>query len=198
MRNVIVIFFLLLLASSCSEDAVPLPKPRLYPRINYPAKVYSDFDADYCNFSFKQPNYALIQKDSSYFDQKPLHPCWFDLYYADFDARIHFSYYPINSYERFEELKKDAFTLSQKHNIVANYIDEIPVHKSETVKGFIFSLEGEVASPIQFYLSDERKNFLRGALYFNTQARPDSLAPLVTFIKEDILKLVETFDWSEE
>ena len=182
--------------TSCVEEVVSTPKPRMFPRINFPDKTYDQFAADYCNFTFTKPSYTTIEQDEKYFDGSTLHPCWFDLVYGDFDARIHFSYYPLTSKEGFEKLKRDAFVLSQKHNAVANYIDEIPVFKNETVKGFIFNLEGEVASPIQFYLSDETNNFLRGSLYFNTQSRPDSLAPLVSFVKEDVLKLVETFEWN--
>ncbi len=195
MRHLGIILILIFLLVGCGEEMVSTPKPRMFPRIDFPEKTYEQFATDYCNFTFAKPNYTSIEQDKKYFDGSTLHPCWFDLVYGDFDARIHFSYYPLESKERFEELKKDAFILSQKHNAVANYIDEIPIFKNEFVKGFIFNLEGEVASPIQFYLSDETDNFLRGSLYFNTKSRPDSLAPLVRFVKEDVLKLVETFEW---
>ncbi len=182
--------------SGCVEEIISTPKPRMYPRINFPEKTYNQFNTDYCNFSFIKPSYTSIEQDQKYFDGSTLHPCWFDLVYEDFDARIHFSYYPLKSQEGFEKLKRDAFILSQKHNAVANYIDEVPIFKNESVKGFLFNLEGEVASPIQFYLSDEVDNFLRGSLYFNTKSRPDSLAPLVRFVKEDVLKMVESFEWN--
>lgn len=179
----------------CGDDAVPLPKPRMYPRVELPERSYETLNLDYCSFTFEKPSYVSVEKDKQYFDEKPLDQCWFDLFYKNFDARIHFSYYPIDSKDRFLELKNDAFTLSQKHNIVANYIDEIPINKNESVKGFLFDLEGEVASPVQFYLTDETTNFLRGSLYFNTKSRPDSLAPMVDFIKYDVLKMVESFEW---
>ena len=187
-----------LLFFGCREEQVYLPKPRMFPRVNFPEKNVTPFQTDYCDFKFAKPNYTRVIQDTAYFDETPVHPCWFDLFYPDFDARIHFSYYPIDQNNSFDKLRKDAFTLSQKHNIVANYIDEIPLKKNESVKGFIFDLEGEVASPVQFYLSDEKENFLRGSLYFNTQARPDSLAPIVAFIKEDILKFVDSFEWKDK
>jgi len=195
MRHLGFLLILMFCFASCEDDSVATPKPRMFPRIKFPEKSYDQFKTDYCKFTFTKPAYTSIEQDEKYFDGSTLHPCWFDLVYGDFDARIHFSYYPLSTKERFEELKRDAFILSQKHNAVANYIDEIPVYKNESVKGFIFNLEGEVASPIQFYLSDEKNNFLRGSLYFNTKSRPDSLAPLVSFVKEDVLKLVETFEW---
>ena len=85
----------------------------------------------------------------------------------------------------------------QKHNIKASYIEEFPIQKSESVLGFAFNIEGPAASPFQFYLSDNKQHFLRGALYFNTQARPDSLAPIFNFVKEDIMKMINTFEWQE-
>jgi len=194
--RIIVAFLILVFAASCGESDAPLPKPRMYPRVDFPERNLETFQTDYCNFTFEKPSYTQVIQDEKFFDEDAKDPCWFDLYYPAFDAKIHCSYYPIDSKERFIKLKNDAFVLSQKHNIVANYIDEIPVSKSESVKGFIFSLEGEVASPVQFYLSDEKTNFLRGALYFNTKSRPDSLAPMVNFIKADVLKLVETFEWN--
>ncbi|MEO0628777.1 MAG: hypothetical protein AAFY91_17410, partial [Bacteroidota bacterium] len=58
-----------------------------------------------------------------------------------------------------------------------------------------FDIEGEAASPFQFFVTDSTNHFVRGALYFNTQARPDSLAPVVAYVKEDIYKMLETFEW---
>jgi len=186
-----------LIFSSCGPEQVPIPKPRIFPRVVYPDKAFENFVSDDCAFRFEKPKYAEVEKDTAFFDQKPKHSCWFDLSYPDFDARIHFSYYPINGTNDFEKLRNDAFVLAQKHNIKANYIDELPLVKSESIKGIIFQLEGAVASPVQFYLTDERNHFLRASLYFNTEARPDSLAPITEFIKQDISHLVNTFDWVE-
>jgi hypothetical protein len=50
---------------------------------------------------------------------------------------------------------------------------------------------------LQFFLTDKKNHFFRAALYFNTQVRPDSLAPIYEFVKEDVFKLIETFEWEE-
>ena len=99
--------------------------------------------------------------------------------------------------ENFEKLRNDAFSLANKHNIKANYIDELPIEKPNGVRGFVFNIEGPVASPFQFYLTDvEDQHFLRASLYFNTQARPDSLAPVLDFVKTDLMHLINTFEWT--
>ena len=42
----------------------------------------------------------------------------------------------------------------------------------------VAELEGEVPTQFQFYTSDSTHHFFRGALYFNTAMKNDSLAPV--------------------
>lgn len=184
--------------SSCGDEPAYTPKPRAYPKVNYPERAYQRFDESYCNFTFEYPAYAQVKQDTLFFDEKPAHPCWFDLFVPAFDSRLHCSYYPIGPGNSFEKLKNDAFELVQWHNKKANYIQEVPIKKEGNVSGFAFIIEGPAASPFQFYLTDSTDNFLRAALYFNTQARPDSLQPVYEFVEEDILHMIETFRWERE
>lgn len=180
------------------EEYVPVPKPREYPRVIYPEKEYQRFDQNYCDFSFELPKYAVIERDTTFFDKRPESECWFNIAVPSLNAKIHCSYYPISGRERFDELVQDAFTMAQKHNIKANYIEEIPVHRSDAhVHGIVFNIEGATASSYQFFVTDSTRNFLRGALYFNTQARPDSLAPVLAFMKADVNRLVNTLSWGK-
>jgi gliding motility-associated lipoprotein GldD len=187
----------LFLLTSCKEENIATPKPRAFPRVIYPTRGFQKLDVNYCKFTFEYPTYTKIQQDTSFFGEKPVHPCWFDVYYPQFDARIYCSYYPIDKKNTASKLIKDAFELAGKHNIKANYIDELPIKKPNGVSGFVFDIQGAVASPFQFYLTDSTKHFLRGSLYFNTQSRPDSLAPITNFIKTDVMQLVNTFEWKK-
>lgn len=188
-------FVLVTLAPSC-EEHTPFPKPRAYPRVVYPEKVYKPFEAAYCNFTFEMPAYATIEKDTSFFGEKPNNECWFNLDVEQLNAKIYCSYNPIRSRSDFDELVADAFVMTNKHNIKANYIDEIPVRRpNDRVFGLVFDVEGAAASSYQFFLTDSTSNFLRGALYFNTQTRPDSLAPVIEFMKKDLDMLVNTLRW---
>ncbi len=182
----------------CQEGAVFTPKPRAFPRVVYPEKVYQDFDKKDCPFTFQYPAYAQIDQTQAYFDDEPINPCWFDIYIPDFDSRLHCSYYPVGEEKDLETLKTDAFELVDWHNKKANYIEELIIQKANKVSGFAFDINGPAASPFQFYVTDSTRHFLRGALYFNTQARPDSLAPIVDFVKNDILYMLETFEWKGE
>ncbi len=188
-------FCLTFLLAACDEY-VPVPKPRAYPRVIYPEKSYRPFDQGYCNFTFDLPTYAVVERDTTFFDERPASDCWFNITVPALNAAIYCSYYPVTSRARLDKLVEDAFTMANKHNIKANYIDQIPVHRDENhVHGIIFSIDGPTASAYQFFVTDSTENFLRGALYFNTQARPDSLAPVLAFMKEDVNRMLGTLKW---
>lgn len=187
-----------LLFTSCSSDP-PLPKPRSYPRVDFPETAYTALDTDYCSFTFDRPVSSTVRQETAFFDQAPLDPCWFDLRLAPaLNGGIHFSYYPLNSYNDFERLRDQAFQLVGVHNQRASDIEEIVIHQSDkNVHGIAFDIAGPAASPFQFFLTDSTSHFLRGALYFDTQVNPDSLAPVTAYVKEDIFRLVESFTWRE-
>ena len=194
-RNVFFSVLFISFLSSCDET-VSVPKPRAYPKVVYPVKAYAPFDKRYCNFTFDLPTYAVIEHDTTFFDERPKSDCWFNILIPQLNAKIYCSYYPITSRKDFDELVKDAFDMTNKHNIKASYIDEAPVHRqADRVHGVIFNVEGPAASSYQFFLTDSTRNFLRGALYFNTQARPDSLAPVVDFVRKDLNRMVGTLKW---
>ena len=87
--------------------------------------------------------------------------------------------------------------MTEWHNKKATSIEDTPFRKPNNVQGLIFEVEGPVASQVQFLLTDtsEQEHFLRCALYFNTQARPDSLAPIYEFLRADVDRMIETFEW---
>lgn len=179
----------------CEDHSISTPKPRAYPKITYPERAYQDFDNDFCKFTFKYPVYAEANRDTLFFDKIQKNQCWFDLDIEQFAAKLHCTYYPVGVEKTFEELRADAFTMAQKHNVKAAYIQEQPLDNGKGATGFLFSLEGEVATPLQFYLTDEKEHFLRGALYFRSKVQPDSLAPIFKFLRTDVEKMIETFRW---
>ncbi len=187
-------FCFLLIA--CGDDSFT-PKPRGYPRVFLPKKAYRQFDTSFCAFTFQYPTYAVFEQKSLFFEEKPPSNCWFNINVPSLNAEIHFSYYDIHEKAEFEKLRKDAFELAGKHVIKADYIDDRPFRNAQGVGGFAFDIQGPAACPFQFYMTDSTKHFLRGALYFNAKMQPDSLAPMVQFLKQDIEKMMETFEWKK-
>jgi gliding motility-associated lipoprotein GldD len=188
---------LLSIFSTGCDDFTPVPKKRAYPRVVYPEKTYKPFDEHYCQFTFDQPVYATIEHDTTFFNEKAKSDCWFNIDIRQLNARIYCSYYPVKDRTGFDELVKDAFEMTNKHNVKASYIEEFQVDRPEDkVYGVVFNVEGPAASTYQFFLTDSVKHFVRGALYFNTEARPDSLAPVAAFVREDLDRMVMTLKWN--
>ena len=79
-----------------------------------------------------------------------------------------------------------------------NAIEESEIRTPTGDVASVFELEGEVPSQFQFYVTDSTKHFLRGALYFRTATQNDSLAPVIEYVKKDIIHLLNTLKWKEE
>lgn len=172
---------------SCRETAVP--KPRGYFRIDLPKKEYRLLDS-ICPFVFEYPVYGNI----SYNVGKNSEPCWFNLEFPRYKAKIHFSYKAIN--QNLEAILKETYDYAYSHSIKADAITEQPwQNREKKVYGILYDIKGNTASSIQFFVTDSTKNFLRGALYFSVEPDADSLAPVIQFFREDIIHLVETFNW---
>ena len=197
MRNLFLLMLLTcIMLPSCTDGNLYTPKPRSYPKINYPTRSFTDFDANYCNFSFRMPAYFEVLQDTSYFDLKPENECWFNLYLKEFDCTLYCNYVEVGKTKTFDELKNDAFKITDFHNKKATYIDEILLQNNNGVKGIAFEVEGPVASHYQFYLTDENQDhFFRGSLYFQSESKPDSLRPMLDFVKQDLDSLFYTFKW---
>ena len=111
-----------------------------------------------------------------------------------FNANIYITYKPIkNNLPVFIE---DVRTIAYKHSIKADDILEIPILKEENkVYGMLYDIKGNAASSVQFFVTDSTSNYLRGALYFSSQPREDSLAPVISFFREDMIHMIETLEW---
>jgi len=196
MRIIIAIFISTLLYS-CGGDQVISPKPRMYPRVIFPEQSYDAFEFEACNFIFQKPSHAKIKTGIKYFEEESSHPCWFDLELDAFNGSIHFSYIPIEKENSLDKLVADAFRIVEQHNTKAEYREEILIENKNGVHGLQFNLEGPVASPINFFLTDTLNHFVRASLYFNSNVDPDSIAPVLNFVSNDIQYIVSTFEWKD-
>lgn len=185
----VVLGFLLLQA--CNQTAEYAPKPRGYFRLELPKKEYQSFDSN-PHYTFEYPKYAKMYLDSLDGNR----PNWYNLAFPQFNARLHISYYPVNSKKEFNALVEDSRKLAFKHTVKATGIDEgLISEKENNVYGVFYTIDGNTASSTQFFLTDSTKNYLRAALYFNEKPQPDSIQPIVNFIKTDIDRMIKTFKW---
>ena len=187
-RNILpLIILVLFLAMACQRNYTP--KPRGYLRIDFPKKEYIRFDST-CPYVFEYPVYARILPDTDYYTE----PCWINIEFPSFDGQIHISYKKVQG--NLTEYTEDSRALTYTHTIKADAIKETVYTDPEScVHGILYDIKGNAASSLQFYLTDSNKHFLRGSLYFNVQPDKDSLAPVIEYFKEDIIHLMESFEW---
>jgi gliding motility-associated lipoprotein GldD len=190
-KSLIGLFVISILISSCGSDYSP--KPRAYFKIDLPEKKYQNYSSN-CPFSFEFPVYASVIPDKN----KDAKPCWMDVYYPQFNGRVHLSYQSFSTRKQFDSLVEDARTFAFKHTVKATAIDEAMIsYPEKRVYGIYYSIDGNTASSVQFFLTDSTNNYLRGALYFNEQPRLDSIQPVLDFIKKDIDHMIKTFKWQK-
>jgi len=117
-----------------------------------------------------------------------------NLDFPEFKGTLYLSYKQVNN--NLTQFTEDSRNLSMKHITRASGIEELPVFiPTKKIYGTYYSVKGSAASPLQFYLTDSSKHFIRGALYFYASPQPDSIAPVLDFISRDIDHLIETFNW---
>ncbi|NOT37466.1 MAG: hypothetical protein HOP11_08820 [Saprospiraceae bacterium] len=189
------IIIIVIILSSCKEQ-VYNPKPRTYPKVMLPEKNYYLYKPKECPFEFKIPTYSMYEKDSTFFDTLA-GPCWFNIYYKDFNAKLYCTYTQIENKNELTKSIQETYKLVKGHLIRADYIDEYPVKLPNKLTGIIYEIEGPSATPFQFYLTDSSNHFIRGSLYFNTRINPDSLAPYYEFTKLDVVEMIYSFEFKK-
>ena len=184
------VMVLAFVAFSCDRDTNYLPKPRGYFRIDLPEKAYTKVDTIE-RYSFECPVYAFVTPDPYSPDEKN----WVNIEMPSFKGSIHLTHKPVDG--NLGEYLEDVHTMVTKHLQKANGMrDSLIVNDEHNVYGMFIEMDGKgVATPMQFYLTDSTKNFVRGALYFNFKPDNDSMQPVINFIRKDIDHLIETFEW---
>ncbi len=176
--------------TACNEGNTPLP--RAYFRIDLPEKEHTTFDTIF-PYSFTYPKYAQIIPDR----RPSAEPYWADLFFPDFEAVVHLSYKKVQNPTDLNEYIEDGRGFVNRHIPKATGFSEKEyISEENRVYGILYEIKGkEAATPLQFYLTDSTDHFLRGSLYFNATPNNDSLAPVIDFIRDDIMLLIESLEW---
>lgn len=169
------------------------PKPKGYNRIDLPQNKYVKLK-EKAPYTFELSSYAKVRPDSS----KIAEPYWFHVIYPQLKAEIQLTYKKVPNNKTFDEFIEDSHMLLNKHQERAYSIDPYTIKTPTGKTAALFELSGEVPSQFQFYISDSTKHFLRGALYFRTATKNDSLKPVIEFIKKDIIHMLNTCEWVGE
>ncbi len=186
LSNLFLLIFIL--TFSCKQDYIP--KPHGYFRIDFPEKTYHHYESATLPYKFDIPDYSVVMPDN----ERLAEPYWINLVIAAHKAELHISYKKVQN--NLAKLMEDSRTLAYKHSIKADAINEkVFVNPEKKVSGTIYLIDGNAASPVQFYLTDSTKNFLRGALYIREVPNIDSLRPVIDFLTPDVIHLIESTEW---
>jgi len=123
---------------------------------------------------------------------------WINLNYKEFGAKVHLTYKKIDQSTDFKTLSNDAFNLTAKHQIKAYGIEEAILFTPNGYSAVVAELTGEVPTQFQFFVTDSTSNFLRGAVYFNSALKNDSLAPIIEYIKIDMAHLINSVNFEKK
>ncbi|MBQ3634762.1 MAG: gliding motility lipoprotein GldD [Bacteroidales bacterium] len=191
-RQIVSAIMVASLMVSCGE--VVQPKPYGYFRITLPEHKYRSIEKEGLPYSFEVADDAEVRKDKSWNAEEG----WVNIVYPRLKCEIHVTYKQLGSKELEEDAYEDSHRLAYKHTIMADAIGE-SYYDDETKKVYAtkYEIKGNAATPLQMAITDSLGRFFRGSLYFNCHPNKDSLAPVVSYLEEDIDHIIETFEWKE-
>lgn len=179
---------LLVVMVSCEEETY-IPKPPTYLRLDLPDHNYTRYDSE-CDYNFdisEAYNVSTVPEEGDTscnrrIDLGPLNGTIFMRYWT-MDKPL--SYYINNANDEVD-----------RHKIKATDIkDERILRSEDRVFGTMFELQGDVATPFQFYLTDSTNQFVYCEVLFNCTPNYDSLKPSLDYLKKDLDHFVNSFKW---
>lgn len=187
-----VAFLLFFVLFSCAKKPeVYTPKPKGYYRITLPEHAFQPIDTTLpfaCAFSAFATDSVAQQEHGN---------IWVYLHYPQFNADLNLSYAPLRGDLRERVLEEEHRV--EFHYKVADDVEYSVVNDAESrLFGQIYDVKGSnVACPLSFWLTDSTRHFVRASLYFNHAPNNDSLQPVINFIREDVMEMVNSFQWKQ-
>ena len=174
---------------ACSGNDNFVPKPPTYLRLEIPKATYRTF-SDNCPYSFEISHLYTLETVMK-------GECHKDINLGPLNGVIHMSYIPM--VEPLSAYVNYSIDKVEDHKVKATAIDDMQfIDTVNKVYGTLFELKGDVASPFQFYLTDSTDNFVSCVVYFNSRPNYDSLKPSLNYLKKDLVRMIETFEWKKK
>lgn len=188
-KNKYVFFILIILSAACKETG--MPKPYGYFRVDLPEHSYRLADTLNLPYTFDLSCYATIVSRNENGEKY-----WIDIQYPLLNASIYCSYKQVKS--NLYQLSEDSRRYVYKHAVKADGINEkVYENRDKNVYGILYDIRGNTASSVQFVLTDSTKNFFRAALYFNNVPNKDSISPMLDYVRRDMIRMMESFEWKK-
>lgn len=168
---------------SCAEYT---PKPRGYFRLEPAQANYVPLPVPDLPYSFSVSDKVTVELPEEQ-EQGMI-----NLVYPAFNATVYCSYLPVTN-QNLPELTRETLTFVER--IGQPFKASAYENPEAGVYGILFEIKGNVASPMQFYLTDSLSHFFRGALYYEAAPNADSIAPMTDYLRKDMIEFVQTFRW---
>ena len=196
MKNKIYRYPLLLLITlaliiSCEEE-ITNPKPTTFLKAEFPVHSYHT-EKSAAPFQFSISDFSTMKDPVNCNDLY----CEQDIYLGrEINGNINLFYKKVENIDSLGRLINFSNQEVDFHKIKADKIEYEQIIDSENkVYGTLFELKGDVATNFQFYLTDSITNFVRGEVVLNCVPNYDSLQHVLIYIKEDLNKMINTFEW---
>lgn len=180
--------------ASCGHRNDYSPKPQAYLRFDFPKKEYTTFDTTALPFSFERATQtiAVVKKNQPRIK-------WVDIRYPEQNGIVFISYIRLNGPKDLRGQIDTSYELLKQHFDFSSGVDENKYFDPENhVYATTYLLKGNnVASTYQFWATDSMHHFLRGSLYLDCTPNNDSLAPVLDYLQQDLVHLLETLKWKD-
>lgn len=194
-KNTIVTGLFALLLASCGGGNDYSPKPQAYLRIDLPQHAYEVYDTAALPFTFEYGREAAVVWKKDLRGEK-----WIDIRYPRHKGYVFLTYKALHGAKELAGQVDTSMKFLENHYAYSTGVDEQQfVDKKNRIFGTTYHLKGQnVASTYQFWATDSTRHFLRGSLYIDCTPNNDSLAPVLTYIQEDMNHLIESLRWRRD
>lgn len=183
----------LLFLVACTGDFKP--KPKGLNHIELPGHEYQLLNDSDKPYNFEYSKSAVAVDDTTGLKRKK--KGYKVITYPGFNSSIHITYKSIKgNQDSLDSYINEAYRLAYGHDVKAYGITPETIVSEKGIATLI-TIEGEVPSQYQFFVHDSTSHFLRGAVYFDTASKNDSLAPVIQYMKDDVHHMLNTLEWKE-
>ncbi|HPE40701.1 MAG TPA: hypothetical protein PLI77_06390 [Bacteroidales bacterium] len=181
-----------IIMSACIDKELPnTPKPKGYFRIETPKATYQKWDS-VLPFTFEYSHFAQFS-----IPKKEQNIYWMDLFYPQYNASLKMTLIPVKNNLRELIVNEEKMLMFHVENRKADDIIYSLVNDDQSkVYGQMFEIIGKgAATPLKFWLTDSANYYVRATLYFNFSPNNDSLEPVIKYLKNDLIHLIDTWSW---
>ena len=184
--NIICSLYFLFTFFSCDNNS-SLPKQDAYLRIEFNEPNYLTHKSQNSKINF------LYNASSSSIES--ISARTINLDYNKLGMSLDLSFDKLNNESELTNYLRDFNLLLDAHTKRSNgFLIKEFENRNYSTYGKLYEFRGDVASPIQFFLTDSINNFIHGSLNMTVKSKYDSIYPSVQYIKNDILVFFESIN----